>query len=295
MSNLFPNAQNPGIDPSKFVVGVRNRLHTLWRYAAAAPNLSSLPAWLTLAALRSRLFGGSSTRRPRTDGQPRNLGVPIGRNGGEEVMVDLSSSAELDAFEEVFIDRIYPLSNLERPPAMILDCGANVGFFASLCRVCFPGARIVCWEPEPRNFTRLVSQPMLRSEYVQCHQLAVSDSEGQAFLAGQGVGGRIVSAKRGDEHQVETCNLAKWMKEKLELPALVKIDIEGHEFSVVETLSDAWKRPCTLFLETHANCGKDEELIAGLASAGFRMRLLRVHSLGGDSRVFKEYCGELGD
>jgi hypothetical protein len=50
-----------------------------------------------------------------------------------------------------------------------------------------------------------------------------------------------------------------------------------------------WKAPCAVFLETHAAGGQDQDVLAVLESDGFRIDLLRQHSLPGDPRVFKEY------
>lgn len=250
---------------------------------------------MLLGGLRSRLMGGGASRWLPMDGRERNLRIPIGRNRGEDVIVDLASPEELDTFEEVLIRRIYPLGMVTRAPAMIVDCGANVGFFASLCRVHFPNARVVCWEPDLHNFRRLTAQPLLQAGIVQCHQRAVSNFDGELFLTGQGVGCQVGLGERGDGRIVETCNLGAWMTKNLECPAIVKIDIEGHESVVIEGLDHVWKGPCTLFLETHANAGRDDETIERLAGIGFRMKLLRVHEVAGDPRVFKEYFGQIGD
>jgi hypothetical protein len=94
---------------------------------------------------------------------------------------------------------------------------------------------------------------------------------------------------------VKTIDLGRWLEENGKTPLLIKMDIEGHEVEVIDALRDVWKRPCVLFLETHAKSGHDERVLAQLQQAGFQYKLLRIHELPGDSRVFKEYLAILPD
>jgi hypothetical protein len=71
------------------------------------------------------------------------------------------------------------------------------------------------------------------------------------------------------------------------------MDIEGHENAVLPTLRGSWQAPCAVFLETHAPRGADDDLIGQLHADGFRVELLRSHSLPRDERVFKEYLALL--
>jgi FkbM family methyltransferase len=272
-----------------------NRCSIVARYAAAAPGIPGLPPWLFLGALRSRLVGGDGRWRANRNARFRNYRVPVGRNRGEDVIVDITSFAELDVLQELLVDRIYPLDRIGFVPAMILDCGANIGYFASLCRLRFPKAEIICWEPDAHNFSRLVTQPMLKCTAVECHLAAVSDQDGETTLTGSGTGCKLGNNAGGRGGQrIKTINLRRWIAEYARAPLLIKIDIEGHEAEIVDALAGAWMTPCVLFLETHAEMGRDERLMSQLRREGFELRLLRSHELPGDERVFKEYMGTLG-
>ena len=97
---------------SSAIRAIRNRWLVLRRYAASAPRFTALPQWLFLGALRARLLGGESRRPPAADGSPRDCRIPVGRKPGERIVVDVASFSELDVFQEVLVERIYPLSCL---------------------------------------------------------------------------------------------------------------------------------------------------------------------------------------
>lgn len=268
---------------------VAGRLAVVARYAAGAPSLTATPGWLLLGAIRARLTGGEACMPPRGDGIRWDLEVPIGRGDGHNVRLDLRSLAELDGFEEIFVRRIYRLDPLPFRPAVVLDCGANVGFFASLCRAAYADARIFCWEPEPGNFARLGTQPLLRSERVTLSPDAVSDVEGQLYFSGGGLGGRVTNESEAADRQVGAICLRTRLLQLRDEPTLVKVDIEGHEVRLIPSLVGAWPRVCALFLETHLEPGGDAALLQCLVDEGFRFTLQGTHGLPGEERVFNEY------
>jgi FkbM family methyltransferase len=244
--------------------------------------------WLALGALRCRLFGGQRYLHPSLEHNSRNFRLPIGKLN-QYVIVDISSPSELDTLEEILVDHVYPINRTEFTPAMVLDCGANVGYFASLARVRFPEAEIICWEPDDHNYSRLVSQPLLKTKQVKCYKSAVSDFDGQASLVGTGHGCMIDSSGKYDRQLIETINLSHWLNRNGRVPLLIKMDIEGHERRVLRALQDHWVSPCVLFLETHEDRGNDADILYDLTLAGFHIEHLRTHSLMTDTRVFKEY------
>jgi FkbM family methyltransferase len=267
---------------------LRNRWQILRRYGAASPAITESGRWLALGALRCRLFGGPSHLPRANVSRIRNYRLPIG-NGNQFIIVDLSSTSELDALEEVLVNKIYPFERIELKPAMILDCGAHVGYFSSLARIKFPEANIICWEPERHNYSRLTSQPVLKADVVTCLNAAVSDYDGWARLVGEGTGGKIEDKNDNADQLVKTINLPQWFDRNCRPPLLIKMDIEGHERRVLHALRDHWISPCVLFLETHQDNGDDAEILDDLDLSGFRIEHLRTHTLNGDVRIFKEY------
>jgi FkbM family methyltransferase len=194
----------------------------------------------------------------------------------------------MDVFDEVVVSRNYPLDKLPFTPVMVADCGANIGYFSCLARVAFPHAEIFAWEPDRRNFKRLREQPLLQGSKAALFEAAVSDNAGRIALVGSGHGCEVVDAS-ASEPAAECIDFGAWWREHGRSHALLKMDIEGHETIVLPTLRGSWQAPCAVFLETHAARGADEELINQLEADGFRVELLRAHSLPRDERVFKEY------
>jgi FkbM family methyltransferase len=274
---------------SKIVRGIFHRWTILHLYAAATPTIIGLASWLELGALSCRLFGGSGRARPTLTGRPRNRRLPIGSKRGQSVIVDIASFDELLALREVIVDKIYPLHRVDFQPTMILDCGANVGYFASLARVEFPESKIICWEPDDKNYYRLISQPLLRGSKVICVKAAVSDVDGEADLTGAGIGCRLENSKGSSGQLVKTINLPQWIDRNCNGSLVIKMDIEGHERKVLHALKGHWVSPCILFLETHEEGGNDTDITNELIGAGFQVEHIRAHSQKNDARIFKEY------
>jgi FkbM family methyltransferase len=277
---------------AKIMKGAFHRWTTLRDYGAAAPSMIGLHRWLKIGALSCRLFGGPGRGRPTLTGRPRDFRLPVGSKRKQSVIVDISSFDELIALREVLVEKIYPLDRVNFNPTMILDCGANVGYFSSLARVKFPTAQIVCWEPDQHNYSRLISQPLLNSSKVSCVKAAVSDFEGEANLVGAGIGCRIENSNDHIGQLVKTINLPQWMDQNCHGPFVIKMDIEGHERRVVHALQGRWSSRCVLFLETHEENGNDAGIINELRLSGFQVEQLRAHSQSHDVRVFKEYICE---
>ena len=253
------------------------RVSGIFRALSRSPSPGKALPWLLAGAVRTRTL-------PRRAGQ--RMEIFLGTQWGESVLLDLGSQQEIDVFGEVLIDRNYPLERLNFLPEVIADCGANIGFFSALARLRFPETPIFAWEPDEKNFKRSSEQPILQSELVVLRMAAVSDRNGFVDLSGSGHG---CTVHNSDDAQVPCMDFAAWWREHSIPGALLKMDIEGHEKAILPSLKGVWKAPCAVFLETHAAGGKDQDVLAVLESDGFRIDLLRQHSLPGDPRVFKEY------
>jgi len=263
----------------KFQTAVIGRLRLLKNYVRCAPSIRQCLPWLLAALVKARLLRGEKIGL---------LEPALYRSGRKRLSVDAGSVSEMDVFHEVMIGGNYPLENLAFEPSMVADCGANIGYFSCMARRRFPEARIFAWEPDSKNFRRLVEQPLLRDARCVLNNAAVSDHIGHVFLTGAGHGCEI-SGEATPATGVPCIDFPAWWREHNVPGSLLKMDIEGHETALLPSLRGSWKAPCAVFLETHAEGGKDEELLAVLRADGFRVNLLRQHSLPGDPRVFKEY------
>ena len=68
---------------------------------------------------------------------------------------------------------------------VVLDVGANIGFFALLLQSRAPGIKVHCFEPGPITFDRLVGNIRLNgfSSNIFPYRCAVSDQNGIGYLA----------------------------------------------------------------------------------------------------------------
>lgn len=125
-------------------------------------------------------------------------------------------------------------------PSVILDVGANVGQTYDRLKPAFPSARLHCFEPIPAAHAILSEK--LRNDTLSCaHRLALSDRAGTAEIHAHPSSDRssltpeiVGTCAENDRLQVETDTLDH-VCERLEITSigLLKIDVEGHEMSVL--------------------------------------------------------------
>lgn len=267
----------------KFYTAVWLRLKTIATYLRRAPSFYLAYRWLQAGLVQTRICDGAAVGL---------LELPLGKKPSQRVSLDCSADLEMDVFGEVVVGRNYPFEKLPFMPVLVADCGANIGYFSCLARMAFPDAEIFGWEPDDRNFKRLGEQPLLRGSRTTLAKAAVSDKEGVVSLTGAGHGCEIIGGAAQGQG-VPCIDFGAWWRQHAVPRSLLKMDIEGHETTVLPTLEGCWIAPCAVFLETHAAGGRDEEIVEQLCEAGFEVELLRSHSLPRDERVFKEYCAIL--
>jgi hypothetical protein len=127
----------------------------------------------------------------------------------------------------------------------------------------------------------------LKESQANCYQAAVGTRDGDIYLSGNGLGGKIVTQEDQDAKKVQSMCLRSWISKNITSPAIIKMDIEGYERELIPHIIDALPVTCAFFLETHEFGGLDEKIITLLETRGFNVKLLRRHSLPGDMRVFK--------
>ena len=197
------------------------RLRTLAAYLSRAPGMTAIWPWLQAGLVQTRICDG------RKMGEIR---VPLGRGKDEVIRVDLRSPQQMDVFQEVLVKRNYPLDKAPFVPELVVDCGANIGFFSALAALRFPQAKIVAWEAQQENFSALQNQPVLQNPRVQLVHAAVSDHNGEGFFRGEGAGGMLeIGSAQGGGTKVKILDLREWWMKNKRPKVLWKIDVEGHE------------------------------------------------------------------
>jgi FkbM family methyltransferase len=167
---------------------------------------------------------------------------------------------------------------------VIVDIGANVGFFAIYATSINPNAEIHVFEPFPKNLAQLNKNLLLNgSKPVHVHAEAVSNKAGQAtlyFNPGDDSGCSLNEPKDqscsvnvvGVNDLFSVCHIEKC--------DLLKMDCEGSELSILTALSsENLAKIGAVIMEYHVQ----EELdpLSGiLTRAGFKCEILhQIHTL----------------
>jgi FkbM family methyltransferase len=126
-----------------------------------------------------------------------------------------------------------------------VDIGANQGLYSLIAAKNPFCKQIVSFEPVKATFDLLLRNVALNvgREKVQCHQKAVSDIVGDVAITlpnNHSGGATIRAVEFQSDHRIEiiSCVSAAEIEVLLpsDLPILVKIDVEGHEKSVISQL-----------------------------------------------------------
>jgi FkbM family methyltransferase len=136
------------------------------------------------------------------------------------------------------------------PGAVVLDVGANVGVSAiMMARWCGPQGHIHAFEPNPTPKRLLTEHLRLNGlvDRVTVNPVALSDKEGAATFHAVGISGKsaLSDANLGEdvEHfEVPVTTIDSYCYLHNIKPSLIKIDVEGFEFSVLNGAKNTLKR-----------------------------------------------------
>jgi FkbM family methyltransferase len=146
------------------------------------------------------------------------------------------------------------------PGAVVLDVGANVGVSAMMmARWCGPEGHIYAFEPSPNPIQLLTEHLRMNglSDRVTVCPSALSDAEGTTTFYASGISGKSALSganigQSSEQVHVSVTTIDAYCRAKNIKPSLIKIDVEGFEFSVLngarDTLRDA--RP-SILVELH--------------------------------------------
>ena len=176
-------------------------------------------------------------------------------------------------YEEIFQKRHYAFKT-DRAAPVIVDCGGNFGLSAVWFMLNYPTCRLSVFEPD-KNLACLIEKNLQAAGFtgVECIPKAVWVKDGAIGfdLSGDDMG-KIDDKASG---VVEAVDLATWLPE---ITDLLKMDIEGAEFEVLEHLctTGAIQRVRNLVCELHVMRGTEAKMIAlmqRLMDAGMQLSL----------------------
>lgn len=159
----------------------------------------------------------------------------------------------------------------------IMDVGANIGYVACLLLHKSRNTSVICYEPQPiivdllrKNLAQFGAG---RSQVVQA---GLSDTEGSALLSidkdNRGSSRLAGEADDGsDLHQIELCDSGAELA-KLERLDVMKIDIEGHEWTMLNAAAEQLKRlrpKAILYEDNRRISGPNQKLGALMEQLGY--------------------------
>lgn len=215
---------------------------------------------------------------------------------------DAGISRSLLLFGQRELDHKAMLEDAVRPGMRIFDIGANIGYYVLMeLGLIGPEGEMVAVEPSPSNVALLRRNLALNglSERVTVIEAAVSDAcETRSFhLAHQsnlntfhtdGSGAVHLSGKTID---VATTTVAR-LAEAHGAPDLLRMDVEGHEVSVIRGLLpavEAGEMAPMIIFETHlSRYGAENDMAATLRAlfdCGYGIRSLASSQASGTARI----------
>jgi FkbM family methyltransferase len=214
-------------------LGLRKTLRDLYFHCARPSN----------GIVQHQFRGVAGQFHVRTPGELRNLD-PAGRAQQEERILELllGSAQEGD---------------------VVFDVGANVGLYTILlAKAVGQQGEVIAFEPNPESYDHLQDNITLNAvRNVKAFRVALGETNGEAWLYGGQENGdsSLVSPPLGKDlgrRVVEIAGGDSFRKaKKLPVPGVVKIDVEGYEYHVLQGLRHTLARSeCRLLCcEVHSH------------------------------------------
>jgi len=172
--------------------------------------------------------------------------------------IDLADSLSFVAgYEEIFRRENYKVDFPTDDP-FIIDCGSNIGLSIIYFKNNFPKAKIIGFEPDPKIFA-ILKKNTARFNDLILYNKAVSKEKGRLnFECEGGFSGRLNNEPSGiNIIPVDAEPLSPYIDRKVDL---LKIDIEGAEYGVLQEIQPKLKMVDKLFIEYHSVHNKEQEL-----------------------------------
>jgi FkbM family methyltransferase len=174
-----------------------------------------------------------------------------------------------------------------RPGAIVLDIGANVGFFTLLAsKLVGTAGHVHAFEPFPRNLYFLERHIRMNSlSNVTVHSLAITSQSGAARFE-RGENASQARLADGGGIPIRTASLDDLLSDKVvRAPDFIKMDIEGAEGDALRGATMLLGATgLTIVLSTHGH-EQQEQCCSILRNANFNLELLRDGADDGDYLV----------
>jgi len=168
----------------------------------------------------------------------------------------------MSVIDEFFVDKMYRslesiISNIQYP---ILDIGAHIGVFSLYAHILNQKIKIIALEPHPDNvklFQKNISLNNIQNIELLPYALTHTPETTTTLLVSENTHNHTISQEHTNtsaqkQIKVPAITLEKLIKQsKLDTIGLLKIDIEGAEFGILENMRDVWNKIQHIAVEYH--------------------------------------------
>ncbi len=199
------------------------------------------------------------------------------------------------------LDHKWMIDKIVKQGDTILDLGVNIGYYAIMEAKKMKGiGKIYAIEPDPRNIEFLKKNIILNNieNLIEFEQGAISNKNGEAeFILSNktNLNAFALEEKNSSAINVSLYDFGDYLKNKDRID-LVRMDIEGHEIEVFESLYNFWQKkpnmiPKKIIFETHLKVYKKSkkmaEILEKLFFIGYSIQYLSSSSE--DTTLLKEF------
>jgi FkbM family methyltransferase len=164
----------------------------------------------------------------------------------------------LYSLKEIFINKIYKIE-LEHNP-YIIDCGANIGLTSIYLKELYPSAKIIAFEPDPKNYELLIKNiESFNLNNVIPRKEAVWVENTKLKFSGEGTMGSKLefNTHKNDVYDINAIRLRDIINTKI---SFLKLDIEGAEYEVIKDIAPYLNQVRNLFIEYHGKFDETDKL-----------------------------------
>jgi len=213
----------------------------------------------------------------KLSGQPRIVAIRAIRGDGLLSPIFLRvPSTDAAAYEQIFLQGEYDFE-VARPPAVIVDAGANIGLASIYFAIRYPSALILAIECEKSNFEILKLNVKQYGNVIPI-QAALWKSDGELRIVDPGLGkwGFMTAEKSVDDElapKTRALTLKSIMRDhEISHIDILKVDIEGAELEVFGESLGWIDSIDTIIAELHDRLKPGCERVFANATADFAER-----------------------
>ncbi len=234
--------------------------------------------------------------------------LKIIKHNHHTLSITYSDDSDLSVIDEFFVDKMYRstdqlITDCREP---ILDIGAHIGVFSLYASILNSNIKIIALEPEPENYELLkhnlkqnhcknvITKQVALVASPQCHPDCSPDEvqdEMEGSLSSNNTNvvklylspdthTHSITSKTNDSIEVPATTLEKLIKQnKLDKIGLLKMDIEGAEFPILQNMEhETWNKIQNMVIEYHeSEKDKRSDLENIIRSHGFSVEHFPNH------------------